>query len=498
MTDRAYQSVIDDTVTNSKSVMVCGARNCGKTALSRRLANAYLTGPSTSNQPKFGRSVLYLDLDPSTPEFTLHGQLSLVLLKEVTLGPSFTHPSPVPCGRKDINELIRAHPFPYRDFYQYSSYFYACARDLMETARSMQPKGSLPIPIVINTPSWTSFSGLDYLTKLIHGLFVSRIIYIDGGKVSEGSFSVLEEEEKQALTAACETLPPNPFSNRTVFRLLPTQIDTPHSSHEDGIQRSMQMISYFHCTGITMENPPCRKYDPRPLSFAKPWILRYDSRGADKDGCIGFLMLGDSILSDSIGDVLNTSLVQIIETNDPATLDRYGNLPRSANCGFPYFPRESDDAVKLPDPKSSKLLLTALIRAWDGEGKSLLLLVPESHRSVVAQLDPKRIIIVFGCCDHPEWALTEDPNWDAAQRLQDLEDAGLSEADSQGVGHRNKRVRFGEDTVMDMDDANNVQDRIAMQDVASDVEIPPWVLTEEQLVPYRHLNVPRRTRRFHQ
>lgn len=485
--------------------MLCGAKHAGKSAIARRLVNTYLTGPSTSTQAKQGsRSVLYLDLDPNLPEYTPHGQVSLVLVKEVNLGPTYTHPAPIPSNRTDTNELVRAHLFPIKDYGQYSTYYRSCALDLFQTALTLQQGDgrSPPIPIVINTPSSTYLRGFDSLIELVSLLRPSRLLYIEGGKETDGITNFLDEESKLKLQAACM----REYGPRTILKCLPKLVEVHHPSHLDAHQRAMHMLSYFHCTGLATDKVLHRTYNPKPLSFMRPWKLRYDSSEGGEEGCIGFLTLGDSVEADSVGEVLNTSIVQIVETNDPAILDMYGKLPRGENSRLPYFPRDSNNTAKLPNPTTSKLLFTALVRSYRPEERMLLLLVPDSHFNLVAQLDPRKTVVVFGCCDHPDWALTEDPNWDYAQRVKEMEQLNPSRNGNEGTQRANKRVRFGKgDGDVEMKDSNGETEAIVHSAPAVDaraitetIDIPPWVTTQDKLAPYRHLNVLRRSRKFHQ
>ena len=136
----------------------------------------------------------------------------------------------------------------------------------------------------------------------------------------------------------------------------------------------------------------------------------------------------------------------------------------------------------------------------------LLLLVPRSHFNAVAQLDPKKTVVVFGCCDHPDWALTEDPNWDFAQRVKELEQLGSSKNGNDGTRRMNKRVKRGKgDGDVDMKDGNggaevyaDSTEGVESRAIAETIDIPPWVTTQDKLAPYRHLNVLRRSRKFHQ
>ncbi|KAF2198569.1 hypothetical protein GQ43DRAFT_483181 [Delitschia confertaspora ATCC 74209] len=495
-----YQAQVDDAVTNSKCVFVCGAKSSGKSTFARRLVNAYLTGPSTSTQAKPGRSVLYLDLDPSLPEYTPHGQVSLVLVKEPNLGPSFTHPAPIPSTRKDVNELIIAHPFPYKEISQRTTYYISCIRSLFQTAQDLQPKDgrSLPVPIVINTPAWTSFGGTDLLISLITLLKPSRVIYLEGGKAADGTESFLDDEDKEKFQKACL----RDHGPRTSLRLLPKLFDTTqHRSHSDADLRSMTTLSYFHSTSLpsfaSPSNSPSPTYNSLPLSFTVPWKLKYDPSNG-RVGCAKIVMLENPFSAGppmetvrATPNILNTSLVQIVEETEQSFL-----------VDAPYYlPRTT-----LPEPATSKLLFTALVRSYRPEEKELLLLIPETHAEIAEKTKWQNIVVVHGCCDYPDWALLEDPNWDYAQRVKEVQNAfPVESADEQDtrMSKRVKKTKNGDVDMRDATDGRRESSRYAQEEldprvIAASVDLPPYVTTEEKMAPFRHLNVLRRTRKFHQ
>ena len=62
-------------------VVICGAKNCGKTTFSRHLMNVML-----QNDTHTYTKVAYLDTDVGQPEFTPPGFLSLTVVDKLTPG----------------------------------------------------------------------------------------------------------------------------------------------------------------------------------------------------------------------------------------------------------------------------------------------------------------------------------------------------------------------------------------------------------------------------
>lgn len=76
---------------------------------------------------------------------------------------------------------------------------------------------------------------------------------------------------------------------------------------------------------------------------------------------------------------------------------------------MPYFERNVSTGMLEPlDPRTSKLICTALVRGFDAENKVFELIVPRACEGAVYGLTPERTVLVGGCCDAPEWAYLED------------------------------------------------------------------------------------------
>ncbi|CBI15311.3 unnamed protein product, partial [Vitis vinifera] len=79
---RSCETIAYDSVTSPPPVaLVCGAKNCGKTAFSRHLLNILL---------QRYQKVAYLDTDVGQTEFTPPGFLSLTVIDQLT--PDLTIP----------------------------------------------------------------------------------------------------------------------------------------------------------------------------------------------------------------------------------------------------------------------------------------------------------------------------------------------------------------------------------------------------------------------
>ncbi|KAF2466667.1 uncharacterized protein BDR25DRAFT_345282 [Lindgomyces ingoldianus] len=442
-----WTSRIENCTEPSATTMIIGPSSSGKSAFAKQLLNRYLTGFGKRSQAL--SSVFYLDLDPSKPEFTPHGQISLVHVREVNLGPSFTHPAPIPGSSSDaMNELVRAHPLPIRGYLGDQEHFLACFEDLFQTYVNLRQQTPFA-PLVIDTLGLDLTSNKDLLLKIIARIRLRYLIYV------ESPFFIAENtsnEFKELSTVATQ-------KGTTLLSVEPLKLlDAPTRTNSE--IRSMQMLSYFHCNGFTNSSSPQRTYSSKPCSFMKPWDFCYEETATSRQGFIGFLTLCEWIPPSELLTALNGSLIQIVETEDPNIQKAFHNLPRTGKFRIPYFNKSKNGSVEPPDPRTSRLVCTALIRGFDPERRVAQVLVPKTHEVLMYGLKPEKTIFVFGCCEFPEWAYMEDAYYDLWQQ-------GGENAENVDVG------KIG-------------------------IDLPPWVATAQKIEALGSLNTVRRVRKFHQ
>ncbi|KAL1601784.1 Polynucleotide 5'-hydroxyl-kinase grc3 [Paraconiothyrium brasiliense] len=134
LTPEDWLRTIDDISATASATFLVGSSICGKSTFAKRLLNRYVTGFGKTTKPF--PAVCYLDLDPSSPEYTTHGQISLTIVRELNLGPGFTHPAAV--NHINGNETIAAHAIPHHDLTNYEAYFSTCAEHLFQTYQNLR------------------------------------------------------------------------------------------------------------------------------------------------------------------------------------------------------------------------------------------------------------------------------------------------------------------------------------------------------------------------
>jgi polynucleotide 5'-hydroxyl-kinase GRC3/NOL9 len=124
---------------------------------------------------------------------------------------------------------------------------------------------------------------------------------------------------------------------------------------------------------------------------------------------VGFISYKEPVKPSSLIHALNGSVVQIIQSSSARIPSPYTALPRTGKLQIPYFAESSTTGmVDALDPRTSKLVCTALIRGFDPERKIVQVLVSKVCEDLLHDLVPERTIFVAGCCDAPEWAYMED------------------------------------------------------------------------------------------
>ncbi|KAF2501259.1 hypothetical protein BU16DRAFT_613182 [Lophium mytilinum] len=402
-------------VIKSPKIMIAGTKHSGKNTY----ANCSINHMLTSMKDESEASVFFLDLDASKPEYTPQGQIALVEVRKLNFGPSYSHPAPIPDDGKD-NHIIWSHCMPLNAIAEYPEYFFLCVSDLIKRYEALHSHHSKAI-LVINTPAWALSNDIDPFLRTISHIRPTSISYFYSGQ-REGR---PDEQFLGPVRAACEKdgiefsaieAHPNAIPLRTDSRLA-----------------SMHMLSYFHCEDLD-EVTGQRIYNPTTLSRTSPWDVHYGPDPSDSLDFIGVLMLSEWTDASCIATILNGSLITIVETSDPAIQAQYGNLPCAPEdvtlrahygpassiparlAGIPYFPPDQNNVVTPLDPGTTKVVCTALIRGFDAHTRALEILVPSTHSALVAELDPQKTVLVFGCCDHPAWAYLEDTQFDQMAR----------------------------------------------------------------------------------
>jgi polynucleotide 5'-hydroxyl-kinase GRC3/NOL9 len=357
--------------------------------------NRFLTG-----QGKAARSlpaVYYLDLDPERPEYTPQGQISLVVVRTLNLGPSFTHPA-LPCSPLDTtaNRIVRSHCMP-TNIVNHRDYYRACAEDLFLAYKALQSYDK-PLPLVINTSGILYSSDFDILTGILARFKPHHAVHLGDIQAIDTAQAVKIDSFK-AIVA----------QGRGTTHEIAAQSTPSAGMRTDAEMRAMHMQSYFHLAKLDKTSSGTTVWNSAPVSKLVPWEFCFENLDERTQDFVGFAMSSEPVEPASLVQALNGAVVQIIESTSSAIPAPYNSLPRTKKYRVPYFARSDRTGMVEPlDPKTSKMVCTALVRGFDPERRVVQVLVPKSHEALLHSLSPERTVLVGGCCEPPEWAYLED------------------------------------------------------------------------------------------
>ncbi len=346
-------------------IMAVGAKSSGKSTSNRLLCNKILSWTPI-------HKCYYLDIDPGQPEFGPPGIISLVEVAVPLLGPTFTHPaSPL----SPDHMVVYKHAIAASSFKDDPEHYKACVLDL---AKHVDKR----YPLIINSCGWVAGLGASVLADLAQDLDVSDII------VMEPVDSSLAESFQQCTPSVAlhriARRPPRP------------------SARTPAEQRAMQTMAYFHSKHIAVEDAHLR-WSGKPISRVRPWVVSY---AGDTPDIIAVMSYGQNPTPEFLCEVLDGAIVAINEVDEEAALDLSERTDRTPE-GLPFVASDHHGISPTLPPSQSNCLGLALVRGIDTENKQLHLVtpIPENH---VENLAERKIVLVRGSFDPPEWAYLED------------------------------------------------------------------------------------------
>ncbi|KAF9701293.1 hypothetical protein EKO04_000582 [Ascochyta lentis] len=430
---------IEDCASEPSMTLITGSPESGKSTFSRRLLNRYLTGMGKTKPAV--PTVCYLDLDPSKAEYSPQGLISLVVVRQLNLGPSFTHPvTALPQPGSEQNEIVRSHAIP-MDLANYQDYYHECIEDLYLAYKNLYSRDS-SLPLLINTPAFLYTTHFQLLQQLLARFKPHNVVHL-------GDTRAIDPSAADKLHA----LQTHTTQHRSTFHEITAQKPKLPQLRTDAELRAMHMQSYFHLGTSSAASLPT--WTSAPLSTHLPWEFSYLSTSTREQDMVGFLSYNEPVPSSSLMHALNGSIVYIIQTSSAQVPTPYTSLPRTPKSQIPYFPASEKLGLVEPlDPRSSRVVCAALVRGFDPERRVVQVLVPKALEDAILGLKAERTVFVAGCADWPEWAYVED-----AYLEQHEEETGERKLGERG-------------------------------------ELPTWVESEDVVDGMGYLNTVRRVRKF--
>lgn len=339
-------------------------------------------------------AVCFLDLDPSKPEYSPPGQISLTVVRELNLGPTFTHPATPHRPSSEQNEMVRSHAIPC-NLVNYQGYYRECIEDLYLAYKNLFSRDSA-LPLIVRTPTFlysTHFADLEQLLSRIKPEYI----------VHPGSMHAIDAPGAEKLQSL-QTISKRHRS--TLFEITAQTITLPplRSAEET---RAMTMQSYFHLSTLPAASTP--SWTATPLTALRPWEFAYRSTPTHTQDIVGFLALTEPVPPSSLLHYLSGAVVHILQSSSAQIPTPYTSLPRTSKSQIPFFPPSEKLGCTAPlDPRTTRVVCAALVRGFDVERAVVQVLVPGVMEEAMSGLKAERTVFVVGCVETPGWAYLED------------------------------------------------------------------------------------------
>ncbi len=172
----------DDTKNSSDGILICGAKNVGKSTFAKYLCNCFLSTPNIDR-------IAFLDCDVGQPELGPPGTLSLTILTKPLLCPPHVH---IVCHNDQQEEESNKQSYGVASDH-HSAYYYGSTspkvnplsfsngvRQLMNDYKGLCRKESIVMPLVVNTDGWVKGMGYEILSSTIETVKPGHLVQILG------------------------------------------------------------------------------------------------------------------------------------------------------------------------------------------------------------------------------------------------------------------------------------------------------------------------------
>lgn len=355
--------------------------------------NRYLTG---MGKLKPGvAAVCFIDLDPSKPGYSPPGQISLVVVRQLNLGPNFTGPTTTSLQPDaDQDETIRSHVIPV-DLANYEDYYRDCVEDLYLAYKSLYSRDS-SLPLLVNTPSFLYTTHFSLLEQLLARFKPQNVVHLGDTRTIDNSTA----EKLHALQTSSK-------KHRSTLHEITAQPPTLPSLRSENELRAMHTQSYFHLSTPATASLP--SWTPKPLSTHAPWEFTYRATPTHTQDLVGILPLTEPLPPTALLHYLNGAVIHILQSSSAHIPTPYTALPRTPKSQIPFFPKDDKLGSTPPlDPRTTRVVCAALVRGIDPRRGVIQVLVPRALEASMQGLKAERTVFAVGCAETPGWAYVED------------------------------------------------------------------------------------------
>jgi polynucleotide 5'-hydroxyl-kinase GRC3/NOL9 len=255
--------------------LISGKRWAGRSTFARCLINRLLSLRDDSGFLKHPEGVVFIDADQEFPEFSPPGTFALVRVKELLLGPAFTHPAPT-------TEVTKMHLAAGLDSRVLGPELVMILQDLIHTE---QERFGNRHPVVISVPAWFDPGESDLMNALWKALRVTELVQMES---SSSPFEAL---------AALDSIP--------VRHISPIPVDTSLSAIDDV---DLRLQSYFHASKPSGGHLQWTELPLPAMASARNSL----SLGQHHDALVAVLLLDPLVDTEDIVDALLGSIGAIV------------------------------------------------------------------------------------------------------------------------------------------------------------------------------------------
>ncbi len=252
LSSESNRSKEKSSIDSSSTILVCGAKNVGKSTLGRYLVNRLLSSKRSTEHTKNPDSnymasnnrndvaiakVAYIDTDLGQTEFTPPGFVSLFLLSlsEPMIGPA------MPFWRQPVLSYYIGDVTP-RSF---PNMYLAAVQNLVKQYHELKLQDNLGcnLPLVLNTMGWVKGMGLDLLNEIISFSRPRHIFQIVGNSEKKRFSLVIpqtQQDYQQQQQGADGNISCNSSNNSDTIRVhkVQTRNDNKHVRNSNNTNNS--------------------------------------------------------------------------------------------------------------------------------------------------------------------------------------------------------------------------------------------------------------------
>ena len=240
--DRQSQNKDNEEYSSKNRVLVCGAKNVGKSTFAKYLCNRFLSTQSVER-------IAFFDCDVGQPELSPPGMLSLTVLTKPLFCPSYVHMVSHDNMEENINQSYQVANKHHSAYYYGSTSpkanplsFFNGVKQLIEDYETLCKEQSSDIPLIINTDGWVKGMGYEILSSTIDTLKPGHVVQILGSTKAKFFDLTLHAEPKRIIHVLSS---PSASGKQEEFNDVATERNPEPNIISSSLLRILRLCTYF-------------------------------------------------------------------------------------------------------------------------------------------------------------------------------------------------------------------------------------------------------------